>query len=246
MEKTIEFVDAADPTDFKAALQARENFITEVITAQHAMTDTPGAVLTVTLTFMFDELLYHGKRRGYERCRVHVVKDLFRKGSHLYYIPTASRSRGYEVSFDKLASITLTCQVLDYSAEWAAIARAMRRYQINVWYADAIDAHLRGDEPHIKGSQNYWTQFDKPRTISFSDVTKGRTVAQLWAQRTTSTYGTSFSQRMRGTRRDRSVHLTTHDDGSWKYHAASEYAGCGNGDYYLMYTLNMAVYCETD
>lgn len=48
-----------------------------------------------------------------------------------------------------------------------------------------------------------------------------------------------------GVRRDRSVSLGL-VDGDVKFHAASEFAGTGNGDYYVMFSPTRAFYCESD
>lgn len=49
-----------------------------------------------------------------------------------------------------------------------------------------------------------------------------------------------------GLKRDKSVSMQIYPDGKIRYYAASEYVGCGNGDYYLMFNPIMAFYTETD
>lgn len=55
-----------------------------------------------------------------------------------------------------------------------------------------------------------------------------------------------YSQTKYGQKRDRSVSIQVYDNGRVDYHAASEFAGCGNGDYYMMYSPTMAFYAESD
>jgi hypothetical protein len=50
----------------------------------------------------------------------------------------------------------------------------------------------------------------------------------------------------RGMKRDRSVSIQVYPDGRVWYYSASEYAGCGNGDYYCMYSPTMAFFTERD
>jgi hypothetical protein len=139
-----------------------------------------------------------------------------------------------------------------------------------------IEAHLRGEEPHIRGFQNYWKKTDKPKTMSFSDVlikatgnpeyesgksypikewnkierehVKNKALEAMKKYTTKGSYGdyNHYKVSKYGQNRDRSVSIQVYPNGRVIYTAASEYAGCGNGDYYMMYSPTMAFYAETD
>jgi len=240
MQKIIKLEKLERP-DYSEAQAAVRAFVDDVIAAQDEMT-TPEVKVQVTLTFSEPTELYYGRRRGNVCATVHEVKKVFPSGGRLCYMAPAMRARVRYLPLFDLVSVTLTTQVRDYSEQWAAIARSMRKHHINLAVAKHIEAHLRGDEPHIKGFQNYWTIRDRPRKANFKDVTGGRTLQEMWALRS----GDTFREQKCGERRDRSVFLRLHEDGSWYFAAASEYAGCGNGDYYMMYSPTMAFYAETD
>jgi hypothetical protein len=55
-----------------------------------------------------------------------------------------------------------------------------------------------------------------------------------------------FSYTLSGTRRDRSIDVKVCDDGKLRAWYSSEYAGCGNGAYYLLINSNTAVFAEYD
>jgi len=78
----------------------------------------------------------------------------------------------------------------------------------------------------------------------------GRAIEQMKNKMTTRKIGendyTGHSERIYGKKRDRSVEMWLGINGQVKYAAASEYSGCGNGDYYTMYSPTMAFYAETD
>ena len=57
---------------------------------------------------------------------------------------------------------------------------------------------------------------------------------------------TNFSYRMNGNRRDKSVEVRLCEDGILRAWYSSEYAGCGNGAYYLLINPYRAVFCEYD
>lgn len=163
----------------------------------------------------------------------------------------------------------------DYTKQWQAIANSMRKYGINPDVADDIEAHLQGREEKINGFQNYWKRTDKPRTMSFADVLKsvtGRptmptemTPLREWNKIISDHIKDNALEKMKervtprpdgewsyskawknGQKRDKSVSMAISKEGKVNYTAASEYSGCGNGDYYMMYSPTMAFYAETD
>jgi len=194
--------------------------------------------------------LYHGKRKGYIDATKHVVKELFWKGSvGPYYVTTAQRSTGYRLSgYDeiRIASVEVYSEQKDYTGQWASIAKSMRRHGINPGIVESIEAHLRGEAEYIDGFQNYWTVRHKPRKMSFKDVTGGLSIPEMKSRMTKGSWNLHFYREKRGARRDRSISLFVNSQDELCFHAASEYSGYGNGDYYVMYSPTMAFYAETD
>jgi len=232
----------------------------------------------VQLVFSEPVELRHGKRMSATSTKTnHDITRLFIHGTTLCQVPTRNKVSGYPIdnqTIEKLLRVEVKQISADYSREWRRIAKSMRKYNINLGVARDIEAHLRGDEPHIKGFQNYWTKNDKPRTTSFRDVLIYNGIAR-YEMETGVTYQSRELEKLRtiklnneaiptmiararesagkyyrasksGHRRDRSVALSVNSDGDVGYHSASEYAGCLNGDYYVMYSPTMAFYAETD
>jgi hypothetical protein len=166
-----------------------------------------------------------------------------------YYTAGKKRTGGYGLPVMHLDSVEIVENATDYTSQWQGIANSMRKHNINLDVADSIEKHLRGETEHINGFQNYWKKTDKPRTMSFKDVTGGMGIEQLRDMATPSQYtggALHYHASKCGQRRDRSVSLTVKPDGRINFTSASEYAGCGNGDYYCMYSPTMAFYAETD
>ena len=192
----------------------------------------------------------------------HVVKALFFQkcnGTLWYatdqeavrtvcYIPKFLRTAGYSFADTYLKEIEIVAITRSFSTQWAHIAASMRKYQINLRVAEAIEAHLRGEAAHITGFQNFWKETDRPRLMSFADVTGGLTIEQLAQRATKSAFGAYHVLHLSkdGIKRDRSIELVIRENGDRKFFAASEYAGGGNGDYYCLYSPSMAFYTETD
>lgn len=193
--------------------------------------------------------LYMGKRGGYVKSTIHVVRELFFKGNGIYYVPMGRRSTGFVLpQQQEIVSVTMIYAEDDYSAKWAKIAASMRKHNINLSVACAIEAYLRGDTEYIAGCGNYYTKLDKPRCSSFKDVTQGQSIAAMWKRRAPADEfsGEHYSRRVDGVKRDRSVSLYKAENGTYRFSAASEYSGCGNGDYYAMYSPTVAVFLERD
>jgi len=55
-----------------------------------------------------------------------------------------------------------------------------------------------------------------------------------------------FGHTKYGTKRDYSVRTRVGGDGKLEAFFSSEYAGCGNGDYYILINPTTALYVETD
>ena len=198
--------------------------------------------LRVVLTYEEPVRLYHAGRTRYETAKAHEVKRLFASDGKVYYIPTACRTRGYRLSWHGLLEIRVLAEQKDYSAEWARIARSMRQHNLNLDLAKEIEEHLAGK----RDSFYYRTYQSRPTKMSFEDVTRGRTLEEMWEEAATSNGRRYFYARVRGKRRDRSVSLTKTRDGWWRFTGASEHAGTGNGDYYIFYSLSMAFFGESD
>lgn len=250
---------------------------------------------SVKLTFSEPTTLHTTNRyRDDVTATEHIVKGLFFLNDGVancesdpesgcdgaYYTPKRRRSSGFSLPMATLESVTLipkTIENSDYSKQWQSIADSMKKYNINPKVVEAIEAHLRGETPHIMGFQNYWKRTDKPRTLSFADVLqqvvgwpdmeRGKSYPHKEWQKIHSDHIKNFAiERMKsraskanetapyawyqasrdGMKRDRSVSIQVYDNGDILYTAASEYAGCGNGDYYVMYSPTMAFYAETD
>lgn len=152
---------------------------------------------------------------------------------------------------------------------WAKIAASMRKYKINFFTAEAIEKGLRkepcGDSwcaehckpGHTHWAQNYWNVYEhQPRIVSFADCFERfqrqglKSIPELKAATEASIargdkYPCAYVS-IDGIKRDRSLTMEKRENGDFYYHAASEYAGCGNGSYYVMFSPTMAVYAEDD
>ena len=257
MQKVFEYNRPDRTADFSEALAYGREFVDQVIRAQEQMS-TKQFYAKVVLTFSKPTELYYGRRRGNEVATVHTVKSLFPNGGLCYMAP-AMKSKGRRVPMYDLVSVTLTAMYKDYSKEWAAIARSMRKHNLNPSLAASIEAMVAGDEERLRGAAQHWDIHRKPRTTSFADVTRKQTLEEMWAERETRNVGdnerTYFARVKRARRmnrgRDRRVSLQKSADdsdypGAWYFSAASEYEGCGNGSYYLMYSPTRALYLEDD
>lgn len=224
----------------------RETYQAEVSKAYQEGTNK----IRTRLLFSEPVELWQGRRRGYVRAKEHVVKDLFwsnKRGP--YYTPTSHRSKGfrlYPADEIKLERVEVLSKHKDYSTQWANIAKSMRKYDINIDVAEAIEAHLRRETEYIDaGLQNRYTRYSRPKKMSFKDVTKGLSMEEMRSRVTKNRWGEYYHMDKPGQKRDRSASLELRKNG-WAFYAASEYAGCGNGDYYLMYSPTMAFYTCTD
>jgi hypothetical protein len=198
--------------------------------------------MRVLLVYDAPVRLYHAGRTRHKTAREHKVKRLFAKDNRHYYIPTACRTNGYRLAWDHLTEIRILTEEKDYSAEWAHIAKSMREYNINLDLAKQIEEHLAGEgDGFYSRTYRY-----RPTKMSFEDVTRGRSIEEMWQQAVSSNGRKYFHERVPGERRDRSVSLARTKDGWWHYTGASEHAGMGNGDYYIMYSPTMAFFGESD
>jgi hypothetical protein len=173
------------------------------------------------------------------------------------YTPLSKKTSGFYFDISNLEKVEFVELANDYSKEWQKIADSMRKYDINLQMAENIEKHLKGEAEHIEGMQNYWKRTDKPRIASFADCYKkgGMTIDQMKVQydanKKLKEQGKmdwiAVHTEIRGLKRDRSITMEwTEYMKSFYYHAASEYSGYGNGDYYIMFSPTMAFYAETD
>ena len=185
----------------------------------------------------------------------HTVKHFFALGDDLYYVAGKMKARGFGVPHDfhyELKTIIIEQVVEDYSKEWANIAKSMRKHNINLNIAESIEAHLRGDAKHIEGMQIYWTKNMKPKRMSFKDVldffqTNMGMMKSVLATTDEEDYldYRKNAKGWSGRGRDRSVWMKQNKR-DYSFFSASEFAGCGNGDYYCMYSPTMAFFMESD
>ena len=133
--------------------------------------------------------------------------------------------------------------------------------KINLDVAEKIKAYLRGETEDMRWAQNYYTKWDRPKVMSFADIVENYTIQQMIEAATprqkykgdtidNNNYH-DFSRSVDGIKRDRSVTLYyKKPDGTniedVRYNAASEFHGCGNGPYYVMFDRTNAVYAEDD
>ena len=212
---------------------------------------------------------------------IHIVKRLFftdgriancmhqpeLEATNAYYVPKKKRSGGFNLDLYGLQKLEIvpTAQK-DYSKQWKAISNSMRKYNINLDVAQAIEDGIAGktkcdsefckrdkqEATHTHFAQNYWDmKKDKPRLMSFADVVNRfgeKTIDRLKELASKSNYGDYkvYHDNINGVKRDRSIEFQVDADGKMRFTSASEYAGCGNGSYYMMYSPTMAFYCEDD
>lgn len=182
-------------------------------------------------------------------CNCHWEKDV--EPEVVCYSSGRQKSRGHRMSVRSLSSVEfLVEKKKDYAKQWQNIANSMKEHNINPDIVKAIEDHLSGKTPHIEGFQNYWKKTDKPRIMNFSDIVGERTIPEMIKMANPTQYSNGeylyYSRRRDGVKRDRSIGLQHYPDGTTRYYSASEYRGCGNGDYYTMYSRTMAFYTETD
>lgn len=192
----------------------------------------------------------YAKRGKGKTSKEHTVKKLFLHGGSLAYIPMGMKRSGNYLTMEVLDAIEIVPKgYKDYRKEWERIADSMYKYGINEDIADDIYAHLAGEEDHIRGFQNYWTLMDKPKTKSFKSVLGGLSLQDMIDRMEPSSYTEGrlvYSKRKYGSKRDMTVEIYTTEDDGLRYMAASEFAGTGNGDYYVMYSPTMAFFAESD
>jgi hypothetical protein len=165
-----------------------------------------------------------------------------------YYVPNHKKLRGYYLPVNFLESISIVpMQKKDYSRQWLSIAKSMRKNNINIDMAISIEKHLKGEKEYIEGC-NEWKKTDKPKIMSFKKIVGLNDFETLEQSAIKSQYGDYkvFHRRISGIKRDKSIELIIYPDGSKRYNSASEYSGCGNGDYYVMFNLTQAFYAESD
>jgi len=261
-KKSFKKVITPDGADF--SLESYKEKKTEVITFLnrpdfHFYRDD----IVVRFTFVEPvEIRYGMKYFATKTDTVHTVKRVFIRNGEVYYVAGRMKTRGYSASwkfFQYLKLIEVIETQEDYSTQWANIAKSMRKHNINLAVAEAIEKHLEGEADYIIGFQNYWKKTDKPRRMSFKDVLdkEGVTFEDIKKMVTNGIglnkygcwRGVKYAKQLfrQGAGRDRSITLSWDvKRNCFTYFSASEYAGCGNGDYYCMYSPTMAFYCETD
>ena len=207
------------------------------------------------LTFSRPVRMLYGRKVWSEKIdSVHKIKNIFfvDNNTKAYYIAGRMRNTGFRLYTENLVSVKIVFEEKDYSKEWANIAKSMRKHNINLGVAEAIERHLSGEKEYIEGFQNYWKKTSRPRRMSFKDITRGESIEDLKKRATPSTYSEnvmSFYRRKYGQKRDRSISLSynkNNPETTVRFDSASEFAGCGNGDYYCMYSPTMAFYGESD
>lgn len=252
MEKTIEF---------KGDITALKNEYTQFV----HQPEIDSRKVSIRLIYSQPTDLHYGRYRSEDKILLeHTVKRLFFYGKEhccncewepetpavgVYYVAGNKRSSGFPLPILNLQQIIITPFSTDYSSDWERIMNSLGKYNINLDTAVAIGSHLTGKTEHIEGFQNYWKKTDKPKLMSFKDIVGSRTIQQMMELATPSQYSKDtkvYDQKRRGQRRDRSITLEIRPNGVIRYYAASEYAGCGNGDYYTMFSPTMAFYSETD
>lgn len=194
-----------------------------------------------------------GEKTGFE----HTVKNLFFKDNEdpnlnkVCYTVGRCKRKGYAI-YDHhcITDIQFIAKVKDYSKNWQRIANSMKKYNINPYVVKSIEDYLAGKTEHIQGFQNYYTKQDKPKLLSFKDITRGMSIPEMVKLCTESHHGngeyTYFHRDVEGTRRHRSISLQHFKDGKILFTAASEFTGCANGDYYMMFSPTMAFFAERD
>ena len=237
----------------------------------------------VVLTFTDPKTLHTSSyRKDDVVSNTHIVKRLFflderglancmhepkAEASKVCYVPKSKRSTGYTLDLWGLQKLEIVpLQQQDYTKNWQAIADSMRKYNINLEIAEAIETGLAGqtkcdsefckrdkqEATHTHFCQNYWDmKKDKPRLMSFADVVNRfgeKTIDRLKELAGKSNYGDYkvYHDSINGIKRDRSIEFQVYPDGKMRFTSASEFAGCGNGSYYMMYSPVMSFYCEDD
>lgn len=215
----------------------------------------------VMLKFEYPVTLVKDRRHYSEPSKNHLVKRMtfanaqkYANPTHtkeeipvyLYYTPKRLKSSGYHMP-DSLIDFEIIKDEKDYSSQWRNIAKKMKANGINLDMVENIEKHLSGEREHIQGCQNYWKKTHRPRLMDFSDVTNGLTLEEMKNRMTSSQYSTMrYRREIDGMKRDRSIELYISSDGSLRFNGASEYSGCGNGDYYIMFDASHGFYAESD
>jgi len=163
-------------------------------------------------------------------------------GALCYYI---SKSRGYPVSDlpnNKLVGMRLITG--GTKQENDAVKREAKRKKADNLINKVRHPNLWKDLPEeFKAKPDDIFPDSNLRTANMKTVFGERVVKELT---NAIEKGEPYHYSLPGTKRDRSVSVVKGEDGNLKAYYSSEYAGCGNGDYYLLLNPNTAVFCETD
>jgi uncharacterized FAD-dependent dehydrogenase len=121
-------------------------------------------------------------------------------------------------------------------------AKAVKRIHPNLWsdfkqeFQDFIDGKTERVPSVLENN-------GKSKFRDISKIFPSYVMVQL---KTAIETKTDYSYMLHGSKRDRSVSVSTAPDGITRAWFSSEYSGCGNGDYYLLLNPTTAIFGETD
>lgn len=160
------------------------------------------------------------------------LKTLFEKDGQ-FYANKRKCHRGYLLPTGRITKIELiAAQPYDFEKDKERVKR-MTHPNLKAWVCGNVDGGLEGIRVN--------TGRLKTRNITglFNEAVLKELQEAIELKK-------NYGYGKRGTKRDYSVRTKICDDGVFRAWFSSEYAGCGNGDYYILINPTTALFVETD
>lgn len=164
----------------------------------------------------------------------------FMYGETFCYLPSRNRRQGRSIPWD-WDIISMTEVVKKTYTDIGNAKTILNKIHPNVW--DNLKTEMNNV---INGKENQDFDWHFKNKLKFRCITK---LFPSWVKQeliNAFENKTNFSYNLNGKKRDYSVEVKMCEDGVLRAWFASEYRGCGNGDYYLLLNPTTAIFYETD
>lgn len=187
-----------------------------------------------------------GKRFDIELTDGTKLKSIgfFVASNYRCYMTSRQRTRGRVIPWDWRIK-TIVEVIKDKPTATGNAKKILKRLHFNAWsnLKEEYEGIVNGDEP----SQDFkWHFMGK---LKFRNISSELNTTEKFMLNKAFENKEDFrwSRSARGAQgRDLSIETKLCDDGIFKAWFSSEYAGCGNGDYYLLLNPTTAIYYERD
>lgn len=211
-----------------------ENALTEIMKFWATSTSTTLDHRRVRMFFSEDVVLaFNGRNKKGSK----FILAIFKGNSNPYiYSNRINASVGIPMRYlpvNKLVAI----ETIDTEVDWARESlKLQRKFHENAW--TNIQMKLSDDGSYLR-SEMYGRVETLCITPKFPQYVLDELVRAFEEKR-------NYSYRRPGTKRDISVETKLCDDGIFRAWYSSEFAGCGNGDYWLLINPTTAAFHERD